>query len=177
VPVGLYLAAEMLMLLLNMLLLLLLLKALGGARVVQTLAVICVPRRSSVFSRLPFGRLILDSFGPLIFRMPATPSDPDIVTRHAVYALTCLCKDEFLDALGAGATGEACCVVGFFACHDCLLDNGESADLAWVAALSTDGMSVWEDEDVVAISVDQVPALGTLKASSVPELCPGKHLA
>lgn len=48
--------------------------------------------------------------------LPVSP-----LTHHAVDTLGCLCKDEFVYAALAGATGEAVGVIGLVASHDRLL--------------------------------------------------------
>lgn len=61
-------------------------------------------------------------------------------------------------------------MVRLVARHDGLLHDREVAYLARVVALPADRMPVREEEDVIAVSRDRVPAFGASKAVDVPEL-------
>lgn len=74
--------------------------------------------------------------------MLPTASHSFIVAGHAVDSLTGLGKDELLDAIVTGSTGEARGVIRFVSSHDGFFQDRQRAYLTRVVALSANGMSV-----------------------------------
>ena len=65
-----------------------------------------------------------------------------VVTVHTVYAVTCLCKDQLVDSVVADFALEAMGMIRVVTGHDRLVEDGELADVAIVAALCTDGGTI-----------------------------------
>lgn len=65
-----------------------------------------------------------------------------VVTVHAIYAVTGLCEDEFVDSVVANLALEAVGVIRVVARHDCLVEDGLLAYVAVVAAICADWGSV-----------------------------------
>lgn len=71
------------------------------------------------------------SLGSLFLLVPlSTSCHPLVVTVHAVYALTCFGKYEFVDPISADFALETVRVVGVVAGHDSFVKNGKFADVA-----------------------------------------------
>lgn len=45
------------------------------------------------------------------------------MTIHAIYALTCLGENEFVDTIVADLALEAVCMIGIISGHDSLIEN------------------------------------------------------
>ena len=63
-------------------------------------------------------------------------------TYHAVYPLTCFCKDELLYLVGARPTCEAMCMIALVARHDRFLGDRQLANVALIRAISAYGISI-----------------------------------
>ena len=73
------------------------------------------------------------SLGSLFLLVPlSTSRHPLIMTVHAVYALACFGKYEFVDPIPADFALETVRVVRVVAGHDGFVKNGKFADIATV---------------------------------------------
>lgn len=55
-----------------------------------------------------------------------------VMTIHAIYALTCLGKDEFVDTVAADFALEAMSMIRIVTGHDSFVENGKLANIAAV---------------------------------------------
>ena len=105
--------------------------------------------------------------GPLLFPlalcMTTNFCHALVVTVHAVYAVTCLGKDELVDPVVADLALEAVGVIGVVAGHDRFVEDGLLADVAVVAALCADGGAIGEQQEV-RVGGDLVVALCAFEA-------------
>ena len=90
------------------------------------------------------------------------------MTVHAVDALTCLGKYEFVDPISADFALETVRVVRVVAGHDSFVKNGELADIAAVGTVGADGGTVGQQEQV-SVCRDFVAAFSALETVDVEE--------
>jgi hypothetical protein len=65
-----------------------------------------------------------------------------VVAIHAVYALTCLSEDEFVDTVVADLALEAVCMIGIVTGHDSLVENRKLANVAAVRTICANRRAV-----------------------------------
>ena len=93
---------------------------------------------------------------------------PLIMTVHAVDALTCLGKYEFVDPISANLALETMGVVRVVTGHDSFVKNGEFADIAAVGTVGADGGTVGQQEQV-RVCCDSVATFSALETVDVEE--------
>jgi len=70
------------------------------------------------------------------------------VAIHAIYALTGLCEDELINAALTNFAFETVSMIWIVSSHDCLIEDGEMADVAIVRAICTYWRAIGEKKQV-----------------------------
>lgn len=91
-----------------------------------------------------------------------------VVTTHAIDALACFSKDKFIDTIVANFALETMSMIRVVSCHDSLIENRQTTNIATVRTVGTDGRTIRKQKQV-GVGGDLVSTLCALEAVDMKE--------